>query len=125
MLTFKLLLAISIIKKWHTLQLDINNTFLNGDHHEEVYMTLPKSLIVPSSTCVDNNLIFQLHKSIYGLRQSSRQWYKKLSDALIREGFKQSHVDYALFTGSDDTYITLLVYVNDIIIIGPNLTLLH
>uniref|UniRef100_A0A803QQ32 Uncharacterized protein n=1 Tax=Cannabis sativa TaxID=3483 RepID=A0A803QQ32_CANSA len=29
---------------------------------------------------------------------SSRQWYKKLSDALLHEGFTQSQADYTLFT---------------------------
>ncbi|KAM6559603.1 hypothetical protein CsatA_028842 [Cannabis sativa] len=126
MVTFKLLLAIVTIKQWHTLQLDINNAFLNGDLDEEVYMQIPQGLTIPS-TITGNNLVCKLHKSIYGLRQSSRQWYKKLTDALLQEGFTQSQADYTLFTrGSNDTFIVLLVYVDDIIIAGPNLpTLQH
>ncbi|XP_062093471.1 uncharacterized mitochondrial protein AtMg00810-like [Humulus lupulus] len=121
MVTFRLLLAISTIKRWPMLQLYINNAFLNGDLHEEVYMTLPKGLIVPSSTCA-GPLVCKLHKSIYGLKQSSRQWYRKLSDALIAEGFTQSQTDYTLFTrGHDQHFIALLVYVDDIIITSPNI----
>ncbi|XP_062113202.1 uncharacterized mitochondrial protein AtMg00810-like, partial [Humulus lupulus] len=121
-----LLLAISTIKKWHTLQLDINNAFLNGDLNEEVYMTLPKGLNLSTSLNAGSNLVCKLHKSLYGLKQSSRQWYKKLSDALLQEGFTQSLADYTLFTrGSEDSFIALLVYVDDIIITGPNITVLH
>ncbi|XP_062118465.1 uncharacterized mitochondrial protein AtMg00810-like [Humulus lupulus] len=108
------------------LQLDINNAFLNGDLNEEVYMQLPPGLTLPSSLSTDSNLVCKLHKSIYGLRQSSRQWYKKLFEALLQEGFKQSQADYTLFTrGTNDQFIALLVYVDDIVLTGPNLATLH
>uniref|UniRef100_A0A803Q474 Major facilitator superfamily (MFS) profile domain-containing protein n=1 Tax=Cannabis sativa TaxID=3483 RepID=A0A803Q474_CANSA len=126
MVTFKLLLAISAIQNWHTLQIDINNAFLNGDLNEEVYMVLPPGLSLGNTVDNDSTLVCKLNKSIYGLKQSSRQWYKKLSDALIMEGFQQSQADYTLFTkGSGNNFIALLVYVDDIIIAGPNNQLLH
>ncbi|KAM6566340.1 hypothetical protein CsatA_025468 [Cannabis sativa] len=126
MVTFKLLLAISTIKHWHMLQIDINNAFLNGDLNEEVYMTLPPGLNLPASVPTGTKLVCKLQKSIYGLRQSSRQWYKKLTAALIHEGFQQSQADYTLFTkGNNDTFIALLVYVDDIVITGPNLDVLQ
>uniref|UniRef100_A0A803NP85 Reverse transcriptase Ty1/copia-type domain-containing protein n=1 Tax=Cannabis sativa TaxID=3483 RepID=A0A803NP85_CANSA len=58
--------------------------------------------------------------------QEAVQFEQWLSDALLDEGFKQSQADYTLFTkGAKDTFIALLVYVDDIIITGPNLSLLH
>ncbi|XP_030479381.2 uncharacterized mitochondrial protein AtMg00810-like [Cannabis sativa] len=126
MVTFKLLLAISTIKHWHTLQIDINNAFLNEDLNEEVYMALPPGLTVSNDVPTGTNLVCKLHKSIYGLRQSSRQWYKKLTSTLLQEGFTQSKADYTLFTrGKDDKFIALLVYVDDIVITGPNIEALH
>lgn len=118
--TVKILLALAAINKWHLFQLDINNAFLNGDLLEEVYMDLPlgyHSPVVSVSSAAP--LVCKLHKSIYGLKQASRQWYSKFSQSLLAFGFTQSKSDYTLFTkGVGSSFLALLVYVDDIVIAG-------
>ncbi|XP_019433831.1 PREDICTED: uncharacterized protein LOC109340565 [Lupinus angustifolius] len=81
-------------------------------------MTIPPS--IPSS---DPKKVYKLQKSLYGLKQARRQWYKKLSDSLLSLGCNQSHHDHSLFTKAKGKgFTTLLVYVDDLILAGNNTT---
>ncbi|XP_021738813.1 uncharacterized protein LOC110705279 [Chenopodium quinoa] len=61
----------------------------------------------------------RLRKSLYGLKQAPRCWFAKLTTALRQYGFIQSYSDYSLFTFTTrDSQITVLVYVDDLIISG-------
>lgn len=115
MTTIRTIIAVAASKKWHIHQLDSNNAFLHGDLYEEVYMLMPEGIPNP------NHLVCRLKKSIYGLKQSSRQWFHKLTSALQSRGYSQSKNDYSLFTKKRSGFITILaVYVDDLLITGSD-----
>lgn len=115
--TVKILLCVSAKLNWHLTQLDISNAFLNGDLEEEIYMTLPPGYEVPDNLQCEGRMVCKLHKSIYGLKQASRQWFLKLLTTIYSFGFEKSHNDPSLFIRlQDGIFIVILVYVDDIII---------
>jgi hypothetical protein len=115
--TVRVLMVVAAVNQLHIHQLDVNSAFLNGDLMEEVYMKPPEGLPVPTKTSV-----CRLLKSIYGLKQSSRQWNVKLTQTLRKFGFIQSKSDHSLFTkASSSGFPFVLVYVDDLLIAGANL----
>ncbi|KAG8500117.1 hypothetical protein CXB51_003559 [Gossypium anomalum] len=104
-------------ENWYLHRLDVNNALLRGDLSEEVYMLLP-----PGFTPSSPNKVCKLRKSLYGLKQASRQWFSKLTSALTSLGYAQSSSDFSLFVKKDVVSFTaLLVYVDDVILAGDNL----
>ena len=91
MTTVKTLLAVSAAKRWSLTQLDISNASLNGDLTEEIYMTLPPGYTPKDGTTLPPNPVYKLNKSLYGLKQASRQWFLKYSETLLSLGFQSSH----------------------------------
>ncbi|KAK9057022.1 hypothetical protein SSX86_024388 [Deinandra increscens subsp. villosa] len=63
--------------------------------------------------------VCKLKKSIYGLKQASRNWYHKFTKALLNLGYKQSKADHSLFIyKTNESYVAVLIYVDDVIMVG-------
>lgn len=111
--TFRVLMSLAINKDWKLFQMDVKNSFLHGDLKEEVYMSIPPGYPQENNT----NLVCKLKKAIYGLKQSPRAWYAKLSSVLIKNGLKSSAADPSLFIKKGNLgTIVVLVYVDDLVI---------
>ena len=97
--------------------MDVKNAFLNGDLSEEVYMQPPPSL------SVESNKVCHIRRALYGLKQAPRPWFAKFSSTIFRLGYTASPYDSVLFLRRiDKGTILLLLYVDDMIIIGDNLS---
>ncbi|KAG9442251.1 hypothetical protein H6P81_018105 [Aristolochia fimbriata] len=115
LVTIRTVLTVAVGRRWHIRQLDVNNAFLNGTLAEEVYMTQPPGFQDKSRP----NVVCKLHKSLYGLNQSPRAWYHRLTLFLLELGFILSKADSSLLIRSTAHSVTFsLVYVDDIIVTG-------
>ena len=70
------LLAVAVVRHWPLFQMDVKNTFLNGDLLEEVYMQ--PSPGYPAS----QNQVCRLHHALYNLKQAPRAWFAKFSSVV-------------------------------------------
>ena len=96
-------------------QLDVNCAFLNGDIEEDVY------ICVPDGVDISSDKVLKLNKSIYGLRQSAYRWNKCFTEYLKSLGFEQCKTDYCVFIlRIDGRLIILILFVDDIVIIGDD-----
>jgi histone deacetylase 1/2 len=84
---------IAIAKGWSLHQMDVNNDFLHGDLHEEVYMEQPPAYVDQTHP----NLVCRLKKTLYGLKQAPRAWSDKIGRYLVINGFQTSNANFLLY----------------------------
>jgi ATP-binding cassette subfamily B (MDR/TAP) protein 1 len=70
-------------------RLDVKTAFLHCELDEEIYMDQPKGFIVSGK----EDLVCKLKRSLYGLKQSPRQWYKSFDSFMLAHEFKRSRYD--------------------------------
>ena len=66
------------------------------------------------------NFVCKLRKSLYGLKQAPRQWYRKFDSFMIDHGYNKTSFDHCVFVKKfpNGKYIILLLYVDDMLIVG-------
>ncbi|BBN68204.1 transposable element gene [Prunus dulcis] len=99
-------------------QLDVKTAFLHGDLEEEIYMEQPEGFKVKGK----KDLVCRLKKSLYGLKQAPRQWYKKFDSFMIEHRYRRTTSYHCVFVKrfDDSEFIILLLYVDDMLIVGQN-----
>jgi len=120
--SFRIIMALVAHFDLELHQMDVKTAFLNGDLEERVYMAQPKGFVVTGK----ERMGCRLKKSIYGLKQASRQWYLKFDKTIRKFGFTENVEDncvYAKF--KNGKYIFLVLYVDDILLASSDVTLLQ
>ena len=121
MTSIRTLLALAAIDDAEIHQMDVKTAFLNGDLEEEIYMDQPKGFSSKSK----EDMVCKLSKTIYGLKQSPRAWYKKIDQYFELIGLKKSHADPNIYVLRNATlYLIIALYVDDLIMVCNDLSFL-
>ena len=99
--------------------MDVKTDFLNGNLEEEIFMLQPEGFME------DEKKVCSLKKSIYGLKQASRQWYLKFDKVVTDFGFEENKLDECIYCKvSGSSLIFLILYVDDILLASNSIVLL-
>ena len=92
--------------------------FLHSDLKEEIYMDQPEGFKVKGK----EHMVCKLNNSLYGLKHAPRQWYKKFDSLMVGHGYTRTNVDHCVYVRkfSNVKFVILLLYVNDMLIVGQN-----
>ena len=98
--------------------MDVKTTFLHGDMDKETCVQQPEGFVVPGK----EQIVCKLTRSFYGLNQVLRQWYKKFDSFMTKSGFCKAEKDpCCYFKKYTDSYVFLLLYVDDMLIAGSSM----
>lgn len=118
MTTIRLVLEIVAAENLHLEQLDVKTAFIYGDLEEDIYMVQPEGFAVQGK----KSLVCKLRRSLYGLKQDPRQWYKKFDNFMGYVGFTRCNTDHGCYVKSfENFYIILLLYVDDMLVVGSSM----
>ena len=115
--TTQVLNALAAHYGWNIEQMDAVTAYLNSDIDVILYIETPTGYKIVGKICL-------LRKTIYGLKQSARQWSKDLNRSMIKAGLKRLMSDYSAFAKNLGTskVVIVIVYVDDFLFFGPDLT---
>ena len=120
--TVRLLLALAAKNSWEVHHLDVKSAFLNGEIHEEVYVTQPEGFVKKGK----EHLVYRLVKALYGLRQAPRAWYAKLSKCLEELEFVRCPYEHAVYTKKTGEDLLIIgVYVDDLLVKGTKVSMIE
>lgn len=117
--TFRTLLVLYQVLKYDSRIIDVETAFLYGDLEEEIFMKIPSGFTECTGTDATGSCL-ELQRSLYGLVQAARQWWKKINSFLTEDlGFTCSEIDPCLLyrTGDSGT-VYFCLYVDDVLCIG-------
>jgi hypothetical protein len=87
--SFRIIMVLVVRYDLELHQIDVKTAFLNSDLYENVYMAQPKGFVVEGK----ENMGCRIKKSIYVLKQASRQWYLMFDETIKKFGFKKNEED--------------------------------
>jgi hypothetical protein len=116
--SIRILLVYATHNDFKLYQIDVKSVFLNSPIKEEVYVEQPPGFEDEKY----HNHVYKLYKTLYGLKQTPRAWYKCFRDFLIENSFRIGKVNSTLFTrkmGKDYLYVKYMLMISFLVLLMP------
>jgi hypothetical protein len=109
--SIRAILAIATAKGLRIQQMDVKGAYLNGILKETLYMRQPDGFDDGSGR------VCQLKRTLYGLKQSGREWNVEFNTKMRGRGYKRLRADPCVYTRSDKDKIRIVtVWVDDLLL---------
>ena len=120
-ITFRFLISLVVSEKLDMRLMDVITAYLYGFIDSDIHMKIPEGFKLPEavSTKPRSMLSIKLRRSLYGLKQSGRTWYNRLSEYLLKEGYVNNPICPCVFIKKSETgFAIITVYVDDLNLVG-------
>ena len=120
-ITFRYLIHLTISEGLEMHLMDVVTTYLYGSINSDIYMKIPEGFTLPEAKLSKPHGMYsiKLQRSLYGLYQSGRMWYNRLSTYLLKEGYVNNSICPCVFIKKTKVSLTIItVYVDDLNLIG-------
>jgi hypothetical protein len=120
--SIRIIVAIAMYFDYEIWQMDVKTAFLNGNLDEDVYMIQPEGFVDPTNA----GKVCKLHKSIYGLKQASWSWNIHFDKVVKGFVFIQNEEEACVYKKESGSSVAFLIlYVDDILLIGNDIPMLE
>ena len=118
--TFYYFISLTAIERLEMRLMDVLTAYLYGSLKKDIYMKIPEGFQIPEASRTHSPDIYsvKLQRSIYGLKQSGRMWYKRLSEYLLKVHYKNDHICPCVFIKRTKSSFAIVVYVDALNNIG-------
>ena len=98
-ITFRYLIQLVVSEGLEMHLMDVVTTYLYGSIDSDIYMKIPEGFPLPEAKFSKPRGMYsiKLQRSLYGLKQSGRMWYNRLSTYLLREGYVNNSIFPCVF----------------------------
>ena len=118
-ITFHFLISMAVSKRLEMCLMDVVTAYLYGSLDSDIHMKIFEGYKMPEAYTSRNLFSIKLQRSLYVLKQSSRMWYKCLSEYLMKEGYKNDPIYPCVFIKkSEIRFAIIVIYVDDMNLIG-------
>jgi hypothetical protein len=117
--TYKATMSSPEAAQWQIVCMEELKSLQDMNIYEEIYLR------PPPGADTDKSLIWRLHRPLYGLKQSSRQWYQEVYAKFTNLGFTRLEADHSIFQrGKGSQLIIVAIYVDNMLIFAESIDIL-